>query len=81
MTADQVQDFLNAVKDDPKLQAELQKPDADPVAIAAQAGFVFSHEQLKASRSELTEEELERAAGGHHSWTLNSPNPRECRNG
>jgi predicted ribosomally synthesized peptide with nif11-like leader len=78
MTADQVQDFLNAVKNDPNLQAALQKPDADPVAIAAQAGFVFSHEQLKASRSELTEEELEQAAGGYFMPTYNWPNPRGC---
>ena len=64
MTTDQVQEFLNAVKNDPKLQAELQKPDADPVAIAAQAGFTISGPQLHSSIMELSDEELDHAAGG-----------------
>jgi predicted ribosomally synthesized peptide with nif11-like leader len=64
MTTDQVQAFLNAVKSDPTLQAALQKPDADPVAVAASAGYTFSAEQLQSGLSQLTEQELEQAAGG-----------------
>jgi hypothetical protein len=63
MTADQVKDLLNAVKN-PNLQAVLQKPDADPVAIAAAAGYIVSREQLELRMTELSDAKPEDAAGG-----------------
>ena len=69
MSEEQLKAFLEAVKADAGLQEKLKAAkdaDADAVvAIAKSAGFVISAEELKrAKASEVSEEELERVAGG-----------------
>ena len=69
MSEDQLKAFLEKVKSDTSLQEKLKAAaDSDAVlAIAKEAGFSVSVDDLKNAQSEisgLTEEELEGAAGG-----------------
>jgi len=66
MSEEQLKAFLEAVKADAGLQEKLKAAgDADAVvAIAKAEGFVISAEELKKSQVEISEEELERVAGG-----------------
>ena len=68
MSEEQLKAFQEAVKADAGLQEELKAAgDADAVvAIAKAAGFVISVEELEAAAQavELSDEELESAAGG-----------------
>ena len=66
MSEEQLKAFLEAVKADAGLQEKLKAAgDADAVvAIAEAAGFVISAEELKRAQAEVSEEELERVAGG-----------------
>ena len=66
MSEEQLKAFLEAVKADAELQEKLKAAgDADAVvAIAKAAGFIISAEELKKSQAEISEEELEGAAGG-----------------
>ena len=66
MSEEQLKAFLEAVKADAGLQEQLKAAgDADAVvAIAKQAGFVISAEELKRAQAEVSEEELEGVAGG-----------------
>ena len=66
MSEEQLKAFLEKVKADTSLQEKLKAAsDADGVvAIAKAAGFVISAEELKRAQSEISDEELEGAAGG-----------------
>ena len=66
MSEEQLKAFLEAVKTDAGLQEKLKAAkDADAVvAIAKAAGFVISTEELNKAQAEVSDEELEGAAGG-----------------
>ena len=66
MSEEQLKAFLEKVKDDTSLQEKLKAAaDADAVlAIAKEAGFSISADDLKKAQSEISEEELEGVAGG-----------------
>ena len=66
MSEEQLKAFLKAVKADGGLQEKLKAAaDADAVvAIAKTAGFVISADDLKKAQAEVSDEELEAAAGG-----------------
>ncbi|QNI54390.1 nif11-like leader peptide domain protein [Synechococcus sp. BIOS-E4-1] len=66
MSEDQLKAFLEKVKGDTSLQEKLKAAaDVDAVvAIAKDAGFSVSADNLKKAQSEISEEELEGAAGG-----------------
>ena len=66
MSEEQLKAFLEKVKSDTSLQEKLKAAaDADAVlAIAKEAGFSVSVDDLKSAQSKLSEEELEGAAGG-----------------
>ena len=63
MSEEQLQAFLEKVKDDTSLQEKLKAAaDVDAaLAIAKEAGFSISSDDIQ---NEISEEELERAAGG-----------------
>jgi predicted ribosomally synthesized peptide with nif11-like leader len=69
MSEEQLRAFLEAVKADAGLQLKLKgAADIDAaVALAKEAGFVISVEELEAAAKavELSEEELESVAGGY----------------
>ncbi len=73
MSEEQLKAFLEKVKGDTSLQEKLKAAaDADAVAaIAKEAGFSISADDLKNAQSDLSDEELESVAGGHHicGWT------------
>ena len=77
MSEEQLKAFLEAVKADPGLQEKLKAAsDADVVvAIAKEAGFVISAEELKRAQTEVSEEELEGVAGGVAGGTAAFPDP------
>ncbi len=66
MSEEQLKAFLEKVKGDTSLQEKLKAAaDADAVAaIAKEAGFSISADDLKNAQSEISEEELESVAGG-----------------
>jgi predicted ribosomally synthesized peptide with nif11-like leader len=68
MSQEDLQKFLEAVRQDTSLQEKLQAEGADPVAIAKEAGFSVTKAELirdQASQTQdLSDEELEGAAGG-----------------
>ena len=66
MSEEQLKAFLEKVKTDTSLQDKLKAAaDADAVlAIAKEAGFSISADDLKNAQSEVSDEELERATGG-----------------
>ncbi len=67
MSEEQLKAFLEKVKTDTSLQEKLKAAsDADAVAaIAKEAGFSISADDLKNAQSEISDEELEGVAGGH----------------
>ena len=72
MSEEQLKAFLEKVKADTSLQEKLKAAsDADGVvAIAKEAGFKISAEDLKnAQVTELSDEELEGADGGGVAWS------------
>ena len=71
MSEEQLKAFLEKVKGDTSLQEKLKAAaDADAVAaIAKQAGFSISTDDLKNAQTEISEEELEGLGGGAHSET------------
>ena len=72
MSEEQLKAFLEAVKADAGLQEKLKAAaniDA-AVSISKEAGFVISVEDLKRAQSEISEEELEGAAGGAGSQSI-----------
>jgi predicted ribosomally synthesized peptide with nif11-like leader len=66
MSEEQLKAFLEKVKADTSLQEKLKAAaDANAVAaIAKEAGFMISADDLAKAQSELSEEELEGVAGG-----------------
>ena len=69
MSEEQLKAFLEKVKGDTSLQEKLKaaaNPDA-VAAIAKDAGFSISADDLKNAQSEISEEELEGVAGGEYS--------------
>ena len=78
MSEEQLKAFLEKLKDDSSLQEKLKAAsDADAVvAIAKEAGFSISADDLKNAQSEISEEELENVAGG---LDVNSVNNRTRR--
>ena len=66
MSEEQLKAFLEKVKADTSLQEKLKAAaDADAVtAIAKEAGFNVSADDLTKAQSELSDEELEGVAGG-----------------
>ena len=66
MSEEQLKAFLEAVKGDSALQEKLKAAgDAEVVvAIAKEAGFLISAEELKKAQTEVSEEELENTAAG-----------------
>ena len=65
MSEEQLKAFLEKVKGDTTLQKRLKAAaDSDAVlAIAKEAGFNVSADDLKNAQSEISDEELERTAG------------------
>jgi predicted ribosomally synthesized peptide with nif11-like leader len=66
MSEEQLKAFWEAIQADTGLQQKLQgvtEPDA-VVAIAKEAGFMISTEELQRAQAEISEEELEGVAGG-----------------
>ena len=66
MSEEQLKAFIEKVKGDTSLQEKLKAAaDADAVAaIAKEAGFSISADDLAKAQSELSDEELEGVAGG-----------------
>ena len=66
MLEEQLKAFLEKVKADTSLQEKLKAAaDSDAVvAIAKEAGFMISADDLTKAQSELSEEELEDVSGG-----------------
>ena len=66
MSEEQLKAFLEKVKTDTSLQEKLKAAtNADAVVeIAKNAGFVISADDLKKAQSEVSDAELEAAAGG-----------------
>ena len=66
MSEEQLKAFLEKVKADTSLQEKLKAAaDSDAVlAIAQEAGFSISADDLTKAQSELSDEELEGVAGG-----------------
>ena len=66
MSEEQLRAFLAKVQADTSLQEQLKAAaDSDAVlAIAKEAGFSISSDDLSKAQSEISEEELENVAGG-----------------
>ena len=64
MTQEQLKAFIAKVQTDTSLQEQLKAEGADPVAIAKAAGFAISTEDLIANPQDLSQRDLETAAGG-----------------
>tara|TARA_Y100000739_G_scaffold129190_1_gene111235 strand:- start:40 stop:288 length:249 start_codon:yes stop_codon:yes gene_type:complete len=71
MSEEQLKAFLEKVKADTSLQEKLKAAaDIDAVvAIAKEAGFSISADELGNAQSELSDEELEGVAGGRNYWS------------
>ena len=82
MSEEQLKAFLEKVKADTSLQEKLKAAAAPEAAIeiAKEAGFAISAEDIQSMQSsttELSDEELEEAAGGVQGYSAN-PGPH-CR--
>ena len=79
MSEEQLKAFLEKVKGDTSLQEKLKAAaDADAVAaIAKEAGFSISVDDLTKAQSELSDQELESVAGGtrDREWLIGSDCP------
>ncbi|CAE22294.1 hypothetical [Prochlorococcus marinus str. MIT 9313] len=64
MSEEQLKAFIAKVQADSSLQEQLKAEGADPVSIAKAAGFTITTEDLNSHRQNLSDEELEGAAGG-----------------
>ena len=76
MSEEQLKAFIEKVKADTSLKEKLKAAaDAEAVvAIAIEAGFGISADDLKSAQSETSDEELEGAAGGGL-WFICIANP------
>ena len=73
MSEEQLKAFLEKVKADTSLQEKLKAAgDSDAVlAIAKEAGFSISADDLTKAQSEISDEELEGVAGGTYcTWDM-----------
>ena len=70
MSEEQLKAFIAKVQTDTSLQEQLKAEGADPVAIAKAAGFAISTEDLKANPQDLSQRDLESAAGGANSCDI-----------
>ena len=72
MSEEQLKSFLEKVKGDTSLQEQLKAAtDADAVVeIAKASGFVISADDVKKAQAEVSDAELEAAAGGTFSPQL-----------
>ena len=72
MSEEQLKSFLEKAKGDSSLQEKLKGvTDADSViAIAKDAGFMFTVDDFNKAQSELSEDELEGVAGGVNFWCV-----------
>ena len=70
MSEEQLKAFLEKVKGDTSLQEKVKAAaDANAVtAIAKEAGFIISADDLTKAQSELSDEELEGVAGAYQCW-------------
>ena len=64
MSEEQLKAFIAKVQEDSSLQEQLKAEGADVIAIAKAAGFTIKQQDLHAAASELSDEDLEAAAGG-----------------
>ena len=81
MSEEQLKAFIAKVKGDTSLQEKLKAAaDSDAVlAIAKEAGFSISADDLKNAQSEISDEELEGVAGGRRNNPWDSLfNPAMC---
>ncbi len=80
MSEEQLKAFLEKVKGDNNLQEKLKAAaDTDAVlAIAKEAGFSISTDDLKKAQSEISEEELEGVAGGLQPMSRDFTNAGRC---
>ena len=74
MSEEQLKSFLEKVKGDTSLKEQLKAAtDADAVVeIAKASGFVISADDVKKAQAEVSDAELEGAAGGTR-WTPDFP--------
>ena len=81
MSEEQLKAFLEKVKGDTTLQEKLKAAaDSDAVlAIAKEAGFSISADDLKNAQSEVSDEELEGVAGGGCGKTRRNSSCRSAR--
>ena len=82
MSEEQLKAFIAKVKGDTSLQEKLKAAaDSDAVlAIAKEAGFSISADDLKNAQSEISDEDLEGVAGGGRNNPWDSLfNPGMCR--
>ena len=80
MSEEQLKAFLEKVKGDTILQVKLNAEGADVVAIAKAAGFSITTEDLNSHRQvELSDDELEAAAGGWNMDWFTHYHPPACR--
>ena len=64
MSEEQLKAFIAKVQADTSLQEQLKAEGADVIAIAKAAGFSITPEDLKEYRQTLSDDELDRVAGG-----------------
>ena len=64
MSEEQLKAFLEKVQGDTSLQEQLNAEGANPIAIAKEAGFSVSADDITKAQSELSDEQLEGVAGG-----------------
>ena len=64
MSEEQLKAFIEKVNNDTSLQEKLKAEGADSVAIANEAGFVISVDDLKKAQSAVDDDELQGASGG-----------------
>ena len=81
MSEEQLKAFLEKVKADTSLQEKLKSvTDTDAVVeIAKAAGFVISADDVKKVQAEVSDKELEAAAGGTHLITFGAECSRPRR--
>ena len=82
MSEEQLKSFLEKVKADTSLREKLKgAADADAaLAITKEAGFMISTDDLKNAQSEISDEELEAAAGGYWGQGTLDNKPTDCYN-
>ena len=64
MSEEQLKAFITKVQADTSLQEQLKAEGADVASIAKAAGFLITKEDLQANQQNLSDQELEGAAGG-----------------